>query len=179
MDKDPAKELPFNGVYRYAGGKLERRDQGLDVAQRPSLLAGRQNTVRRQLRPVAIRDVLTTLEPNGSISNGRMLIEYDAKETGRAVRTASRSTAPATSGRPVQAACASSRREAKCWARSCCRRSLRISALPRRAGTRTSPLRPASIDSRLRRAGMMPLYQRDWGNSDEITLPNPGKALPV
>ncbi len=55
MDKDPAKELPFNAVYHHAGGKLEGEDQGPVAAERPRLLTRRQDTVRRELRAGAIR----------------------------------------------------------------------------------------------------------------------------
>ncbi len=46
----PAKELRYDGVYRYADGKSYARGQGPDLAQRHRLFTGRQMAVRRQLQ---------------------------------------------------------------------------------------------------------------------------------
>ena len=48
---DPAKELPFQGVYRLAHGRqADAADQGDQRAQRHRLLAGREDALRRAVR---------------------------------------------------------------------------------------------------------------------------------
>src|SRR5687768_15760720 len=79
MDKDPAKELPFNGVYRYANGKLEAKIQDLSL---PNGLAfspdGKTLYVANygDERFVNAYDVAA----DGAISNARALIKYAADE---------------------------------------------------------------------------------------------------
>jgi gluconolactonase len=79
MDKDPAKELPFNGVYRYAYGKLEAIIKDLTL---PNGLAfspdGKTLYVANYgpARFVKAYDVGV----NGAVTNARVLIEYGPDE---------------------------------------------------------------------------------------------------
>src|SRR5687768_7010278 len=79
MDKDPAKELPFNAVYRYANGKLEAKIQDHSL---PNGLAfspdGKTLYVANygDERFVNAYDVAA----DGAIGNARALIKYAADE---------------------------------------------------------------------------------------------------
>jgi gluconolactonase len=82
MDKDPAKELPFNGVYRYAGGKLTATIADLTLPNGIAFSPDGKTLYVANYGPsryVRAYDVGT----DGSVSNGRMLIEYGANETGK------------------------------------------------------------------------------------------------
>ena len=50
QDDDPAKEITFNGVYRFANGQVQALVRDLDAAQRPGVLARLQGPLRQQLR---------------------------------------------------------------------------------------------------------------------------------
>jgi gluconolactonase len=81
MDKDPAKELPFNGVYRYAGGKLTAVITDLTLPNGIGFSPDGKTLYVANYGPsryVRAYDV----GANGSVSNGRMLIEYGAKDSG-------------------------------------------------------------------------------------------------
>ena len=79
MDKDPAKEIPFNGVYRYADGKLEAIIKDLTL---PNGLAfspdGKTLYVANYgpARFVKAYDV----GANGAVKSSRVLIEYGPDE---------------------------------------------------------------------------------------------------
>jgi len=79
MDEDPAKEVPFNGVYRFANGQLEAAIKDLTL---PNGLAfapdGRTLYVANfgPQRFVKAYDV----GAQGIVGNARMLIEYGADE---------------------------------------------------------------------------------------------------
>jgi gluconolactonase len=82
MNKDPAKELPFNGVYRYAGGKLAAVITDLTLPNGIGFSPDGRTLYVANYGPsryVRAYDV----GPNGSVSNGRMLIEYGAQESGK------------------------------------------------------------------------------------------------
>jgi gluconolactonase len=80
MDKDPAKEQPFNGVYRYADGKLTAVITDLTL---PNGIAfspdGKTLYVSNYgpTRSVHAYDV----GANGKVSNDRVLIAYGPEET--------------------------------------------------------------------------------------------------
>jgi gluconolactonase len=81
MDKDPAKDLSFNGVYRYAGGKLTAvitdlsLPNGIGFSPDGKALYVANYGPARYVRAYDVG-------ANGTVSNGRMLIEYGPKETG-------------------------------------------------------------------------------------------------
>jgi len=82
MDKDSAKEIKFNGVYRYAGGKLTAVITDLTLPNGIGFSPDGKTLYVSNYGPsryVRAYDV----GPNGSVSNGRMLIEYGANETGK------------------------------------------------------------------------------------------------
>lgn len=82
MDKDPAKELPFNGVYRYAGGKLSAVITDLTLPNGIGFSPDGKTLYVANYGParfVRAYDVA----PDGGVSNARMLIEYGAQETGK------------------------------------------------------------------------------------------------
>jgi gluconolactonase len=82
LDKDPAKEVPFNGVYRYAGGKLTAVIKDLTLPNGIGFSPDGKTLYVSNYGPsryVRAYDV----GPDGTVSNGRMLIEYGANETGK------------------------------------------------------------------------------------------------
>lgn len=79
MDKDPAKELPFNGVYRYANGKLEAVIKDLTLPNGLAFSPDGKTLYVANFGPqrfVKAYDVAA----QGSVANARMLIEYGAEE---------------------------------------------------------------------------------------------------
>ena len=79
MDKDPAKELPFNGVYRYADGKLTAVITDLTLPNGIGFSPDGKTLYVANYGPsrfVRAYDVGT----NGTVSNGRVLIAYAADE---------------------------------------------------------------------------------------------------
>lgn len=79
MDKDPAKELPFNGVYRYANGKLEAAikdlalPNGLAFSPDGKTLYVANYGPQRFVKAYAVG-------PNGAVGNARVLIAYGDEE---------------------------------------------------------------------------------------------------
>ena len=51
QDDDPAKELTFNGVYRFANGRVQAVVRDLNASQWPGVLARLQDPLRQQLGP--------------------------------------------------------------------------------------------------------------------------------
>ncbi len=79
MDKDPAKELPFNAVYRYANGKLEAMIKDLALPNGLAFSPDGKILYVANFGPerfVNAYDVRT----DGSVSNARVLIKYPADE---------------------------------------------------------------------------------------------------
>jgi gluconolactonase len=82
MDKDPAKELPFNGVFRYADGKLTAVITDLTLPNGIAFSPDGKTLYVANYGParyVRAYDV----GPGGSVSNARTLIEYGVQETGK------------------------------------------------------------------------------------------------
>lgn len=79
MDKDPAKELPFNGVYRYANGKLEAAikdlalPNGLAFSPDGKTLYVANYGPQRFVKAYAVG-------PNGAVGSARVLIAYGDEE---------------------------------------------------------------------------------------------------
>jgi gluconolactonase len=79
MDKDAAKELPFNGVYRYANGKLEAVIEDLTLPNGLAFSPSGKTLYVANFGPkrfVQAYDVAT----DGAVSNARVLIEYGSDE---------------------------------------------------------------------------------------------------
>jgi gluconolactonase len=79
MDKDPAKELPFNGVYRYANGKLEAVIKDLTLPNGLAFAPDGKTLYVANFGPqrfVKAYDVAA----NGAVSNARVLIQYGPEE---------------------------------------------------------------------------------------------------
>lgn len=79
MDKDPAKELPFNAVYRYAGGKLEAAIKDLTLPNGLAFSPDGKTLYVANYGPqrfVKAYDVGT----DGSVGNARVLIQYGPDE---------------------------------------------------------------------------------------------------
>jgi gluconolactonase len=82
MDKDPAKELPFNGVFRYAAGTLTAAitdltlPNGIGFSPDGKILYVSNYGPRRYVKAFDVG-------PNGALSNGRMLIEYSPDTPGK------------------------------------------------------------------------------------------------
>jgi gluconolactonase len=79
MDKDPAKELSFNGVYRYADGKLEAVIKDLTLPNGLAFSPDGKTLYVANYGPerfVKAYDV----GANGALSNPRMLIQYGPDE---------------------------------------------------------------------------------------------------
>lgn len=79
MDKDPAKELPFNGVYRYAGGKLKAVIQDLTLPNGLAFSPDGKTLYVTNFGPerfVKAYDV----GADGAVSSARMLIQFGADE---------------------------------------------------------------------------------------------------
>lgn len=79
MDKDPAKELPFNGVYRFANGKLEAVIKDLTLPNGLAFAPDGKTLYVANFGPqrfVKAYDV----GADGTVSNERMLIQYGPEE---------------------------------------------------------------------------------------------------
>lgn len=79
MDKDPAKELPFNGVYRFANGKLEAIIKDLTLPNGLAFAPDGKTLYVANFGPqrfVKAYDV----GAEGAVSHARMLIEYGPEE---------------------------------------------------------------------------------------------------
>jgi gluconolactonase len=79
MDKDPAKELPFNAVYRYANGQLEAVIKDLTLPNGLAFSPDGKTLYVANFGPdrfVNAYDVGT----NGAVSNARTLIKYAVEE---------------------------------------------------------------------------------------------------
>jgi gluconolactonase len=79
MDKDPAKELPFNAVYRYAQGKLEAVIKDLSLPNGLAFSPDGKTLYVANFGPqrfVKAYDV----GAGGAVTNARMLIQYGADE---------------------------------------------------------------------------------------------------
>ncbi|MET0532630.1 MAG: SMP-30/gluconolactonase/LRE family protein [Steroidobacter sp.] len=79
MDQDPARELAFNGVYRYAGGKLEAVITDLTLPNGLALSPNGKTLYVANFGPqrfVKAYDV----GANGAVTDARMLIEYGVDE---------------------------------------------------------------------------------------------------
>ena len=82
MDKDPAKELPFNAVFRYAGGTLTPAITDLTLPNGIGFSPDGKTLYVSNYGPkryVKAYDV----GPNGKLSNGRTLIEYSGDTPGK------------------------------------------------------------------------------------------------
>ena len=79
MNDDPGKEIPFNGVYRYAGGKVTAMARDLAVSQRSRFLARRQYFVRLQFRARHV-DRKYRVGASGSLSNGTIFYHFSADQ---------------------------------------------------------------------------------------------------
>lgn len=82
MDKDPAKELSFNGVFRYSGGTLTAAITDLTLPNGIGFSPDGKTLYVSNYGPdryVKAFDV----GANGALSNGRMLIEYSADTPGK------------------------------------------------------------------------------------------------
>jgi len=82
MDKDPAKELPFNGVFRYAGGTLTAAIKDLTL---PNGIGFSPDGKTLYVSNYGPRRYVKAFEvgPNGTLSNGHMLIEYSNDTPGK------------------------------------------------------------------------------------------------
>jgi gluconolactonase len=82
MDKDPAKELPFNGVFRYSGGTLTASitdftlPNGIGFSPDGKTLYVSNYGPKRYVKAF-------TVSPNGQLSNAHMLIEYSDDTPGK------------------------------------------------------------------------------------------------
>lgn len=79
MDQDPGKELTFNGVYRYADGKLDAVIKDLTLPNGLAFSPDGKTLYVANFGPerfVNAYDVAT----NGTVSNARVLIRYGADE---------------------------------------------------------------------------------------------------
>jgi gluconolactonase len=81
MDKDPAKELSFNGVYRYADGKLDAAIKDLTL---PNGLAFSPDGKTLYVANYGPKRFVNAYDvgANGTVSNARTLIEYGADVKG-------------------------------------------------------------------------------------------------
>jgi gluconolactonase len=80
MDKDPAKELPFNGVFRYSGGKLNAVITDLPLPNGLAFSPEGQTLYVANYGPeryVKAYDIAR----DGSIARSRVLIQYGNEET--------------------------------------------------------------------------------------------------
>jgi gluconolactonase len=79
MDKDPAKELPFNAVYRYANGKLEAMIKDLSLPNGLAFSPDGKTLYVANFGPERFVNAYD-VGPNGAVSNARTLIKYAADE---------------------------------------------------------------------------------------------------
>jgi gluconolactonase len=79
MDKDPAKELPFNGVYRYAHGKLEAVIKDLTLPNGLAFSPDGKTLYVANFGPQRFVKAYD-IGANGVVTSSRLLIEYGADE---------------------------------------------------------------------------------------------------
>lgn len=79
MDKDPAKELSFNAVYRYAGGKLEPMIKDLTLPNGLAFSPDGKTLYVANFGPERFVNAYD-VGPNGAVSNARVLIKYGPEE---------------------------------------------------------------------------------------------------
>ena len=78
-DRDPAKELPFNGVYRYANGKLQAAIKDLTLPNGLAFSPDGKTLYVANYGPD--RFVMAyEVDAGGAVSNSRTLIRYAAEE---------------------------------------------------------------------------------------------------
>jgi len=79
MDKDPAKEVPFNGVYRYAGGKLQAVIKELTL---PNGLAFSPNGKTLYVSNFGPERFVNAYDvgADGAVGKARVLIQYGPEE---------------------------------------------------------------------------------------------------
>ena len=81
-DKDPAKELPFNGVFRYAGGKLTAVIEDLPLPNGIGFSPDGKTLYVSNFGP-AMYIKAYDVAANGAVSNARMFIEYPPGTPGK------------------------------------------------------------------------------------------------
>ncbi|HEY5757848.1 MAG TPA: SMP-30/gluconolactonase/LRE family protein [Steroidobacter sp.] len=79
MDNDPAKELSFNAVYRYAGGKLEAKIKDLSLPNGLAFSPDGKTLYVANFGPERFVNAYD-VGADGAIGNARVLIEYGADE---------------------------------------------------------------------------------------------------
>jgi len=79
MDKDPAKELPFNAVYRYANGKLEAMIKDLTLPNGLAFSPDGKTLYVTNFGPERFVNAYD-VGADGAISNARTLIKYAPEE---------------------------------------------------------------------------------------------------
>lgn len=79
MDKDPAKELSFNGVYRYKDGKLEAMIKDLTLPNGLGFSPDGKTLYVANYGPERFVNAYD-VGPQGKLSHARKLIEYGADE---------------------------------------------------------------------------------------------------
>ena len=79
QDQDPAKELPFNGVYRYADGKLQllardlTRPNGIALSPDEKVLYVANSDEKRRIW------MRYDVQPDGNIANGRVFYDVTSE----------------------------------------------------------------------------------------------------
>jgi gluconolactonase len=81
-EKDPAKQLPFNGVYRYAGGKLEAVIKDLTLPNGLAFSPDGKTLYVANFGPAKFVKAYD-VGANGKVSRERMLIEYPESTPGK------------------------------------------------------------------------------------------------
>jgi gluconolactonase len=79
MDKDPAKELSFNAVYRYANGKLEAQIKDLTLPNGLAFSPDGKTLYVANFGPERFVNAYD-VGPGGAVSNARVLIKYSPDE---------------------------------------------------------------------------------------------------
>jgi gluconolactonase len=79
MDKDPAKEIPFNGVYRYADGKLEAIIKDLTLPNGLAFSPDGKTLYVSNYGPARFVKAYDVGD-NGAVTNPRVLIQYGPDE---------------------------------------------------------------------------------------------------
>ncbi|HEY0687313.1 MAG TPA: SMP-30/gluconolactonase/LRE family protein [Steroidobacter sp.] len=79
MDKDPAKELSFNGVYRYADGKLHAAIKDLTLPNGLAFSPDGKTLYVANFGPERFVKAYD-IGADGAVGNARMLIQYGADE---------------------------------------------------------------------------------------------------
>jgi gluconolactonase len=79
MDKDPAKELAFNAVYRYAGGKLEAKIKDLSLPNGLAFSPDGKTLYVANFGPERFVNAYD-VGADGAVGNARVLIKYGPDE---------------------------------------------------------------------------------------------------